>query len=166
MNRKKGFTLIELLITIAILSVLSGIIMFSVTQYINRSRDAAIQGTLSSLIPAGEVFYDHNSGNGYNNLNVSGSDFCGSSIFANANNSVSLQLDNSCQYNGKPVICCKATANAWAACAYEFADKTKAFCVDSTGIKREICTSGCSGSITSCPPATTYCISPNNNRTF
>jgi len=163
---RKGFTLIELIVVIAIMAILSAIIMFGVTQYINRSRDAAIQGTLSSLVPAGEVFYDHNSGNGYNNPNVPGSDFCGSSIFANANSSIALRIDNSCQYNGKPVICCKATANAWASCAYEFADKIRAFCVDSTGIKREICASACSGSITVCPPATTFCINPNNNRTF
>ncbi len=136
---QKGFTLVELLVTIAIITVLSAIILFSIGQYINKSKDASISGNLSALIPAGEVYYDHNNGNGYgvgdeNNPNS----FCGSSVVANSFSQISS------------VKHCKATKNAWAACAQEFVNSNRAFCVDSRGYKREINNSDCDGTKTIC----------------
>lgn len=148
---QKGFTLVELLVTIAIISVLSAIILFSIGQYINKSKDASIQGNLSSLVPAGEVYYDHNGANGYgtganNNGVVSGNSFCGSSVVENAFNQIT-----SVKY-------CNATKNAWAACAQEFINDEKAFCVDSRGYKREICNiTSCTASITICEDDLTGC---------
>ncbi len=141
---QKGFTLIELLVTIAIIAILSAIILFSIIQYINKSKDAAISGNLSILVPAGEVYYDHNGVDGYgqgSNINgdISGNSFCGSSVTAN-----SFSQITSTRY-------CNATTNAWAACAQEFTDESKAFCVDSRGIKKEILFSDCSSAITICP---------------
>ena len=127
---QKGFTLVELLVTIAIIAVLSAIILFSIGQYINKSKDASIQGNLSSLVPAGEVYYDRNGANGYSDANE-GEGFCGSSVVEN-----SFSQITSVKY-------CKASRNAWAACAQEFINNNRAFCVDSRGYKREICNSDC-----------------------
>ena len=59
-NFDKGFTLIELIVVIAIIGLLSMVVMFSVVQYVNRSRDANIIGNLAILVSAGEVFYNSN----------------------------------------------------------------------------------------------------------
>ena len=48
MNKSKGFTIIELIVVIAIIAVLATIVLVNVTQYINRGKDAAIKGNLSS----------------------------------------------------------------------------------------------------------------------
>lgn len=140
MQKFNGFTLIELLVTIAIIAILSAIVLFSIVQYINKSKDASIAGNLSVLIPAGEVYYDHNGVNGYGAGDESSSNsFCGSSVVKNSFDQIA-----STKY-------CMASANIWAACAQEFVNNERAFCVDSKGIKREICNVSCSNSITSCP---------------
>lgn len=134
---QRGFTLIELLVTIAIVAILSAIILFSIVQYINRSKDAAIAGNLSVLIPAGEVWYDHNNNNGYTG-------FCGSDVVENSFSQIASEKH------------CAPSTNAWAACAQEFVSIDKAFCVDSRGIKKEVDASVCQAigqqGVTSCSP--------------
>jgi len=131
MKQSKGFTLIELLVVVAIISILSSIILFSVTQYINRGKDASVAGNLAVLVPSGEVYYDNN--------DSSYDGFCLSSV-----------VQNSLSQIPSPNKRCSASSNAWAACGQLFRDKTKAFCVDSRGIKREINNSSCL-EITVCP---------------
>ena len=48
MQKSKGFTIIELLVVIAIIAVLAAIVLVNVTQYINKGKDAAIKGNLTS----------------------------------------------------------------------------------------------------------------------
>lgn len=116
----KGFTLIELLVVISIISILSAVVLFGVTDYINKGKDAAVQGNLVVLVTAGEVWYDSN--------NNSYAGFCNSKVVENARTSV------------PSTVCCNESSNAWAAWAQEFTNKSKAFCIDSTGIKKEITT--------------------------
>ena len=132
-----GFTLIELMVVIAIITVLSGIILFSVTQYINKGKDSNLAGNLVVLIPAGEVFYNGNN-NSYQN-------FCTSDV---VNNAFSQMPGGTIYY------CVEDTINsfqAWAACAREFTDNAKAYCVDSRGVKRSINNNLCNSNITQCP---------------
>ena len=56
--KNKGFTLIELIIVIVIIAILSAVILFSITQYINKGKDSNISANLAVLIPAGEVYYN------------------------------------------------------------------------------------------------------------
>ncbi len=130
--KEKGFTLIELLVVISIISILSAVVLFGVTEYINRGKDAAVQGNLVVLVTAGEVWYDSN--------NSSYLGFCGAMAVENAESSIP-----------STVLCCKDSENAWAAWAQEFTNSSKVFCVDSTGIKKEITadTNSCA-SFTSC----------------
>jgi prepilin-type N-terminal cleavage/methylation domain-containing protein len=174
-NNLSGFTLIELVVTVGIVGILSTIILFSVTGYINRGKDSNIQGNLAILVPAGETYY-----NAYGNKYADGSNsFCDpavSSVFKNTISQMPRQSEGVLCYGGisdesntwtatsNPAgVCCYVSAdgNSWVACAKEFSTATGAFCVDSRGVKEEIDSSKCneanlthvSGSITSmqCP---------------
>jgi prepilin-type N-terminal cleavage/methylation domain-containing protein len=135
MEKSEGFTLIELLVVVAIIAVLSAIVLFSVTQYINKARDASITGSLATLVTAGEVWYDNNSS--------SYEGFClNASAAKNATDAIS---------KAGSTLYCKDSENAWAACAQMFQDSSKAYCVDNTGTKKEINNSICDGTITICP---------------
>jgi prepilin-type N-terminal cleavage/methylation domain-containing protein len=158
-----GFTLIELVVVISIITTLSLLILFSVTLYINKGKDASISGNLAILITAGEVFYNGNS-NSYQG-------FCdpttpnGNSVIRNTINQMPDQTSTAPCYgtlstttNTKGVCCNVADQSqnyqSWAACAREFTNPSNAFCVDSRGVKEEMCATFCNNSITKCPDVT------------
>ncbi|MDP3882580.1 MAG: prepilin-type N-terminal cleavage/methylation domain-containing protein [Candidatus Staskawiczbacteria bacterium] len=60
MNKNKGFTIIELIVVIAIIAVLAAIVLVNVTQYIAKSRDAAIKGNLATIATNAAVWFDAN----------------------------------------------------------------------------------------------------------
>ena len=150
--KNQGFTLIELVVVIAIIASLSGIILFSVTQYISKGKDSNISGNLAVLIPAGEVFYN---GNGYS-YNDGLASFCDldtgrvldSVLSQMPGNVLGPCYDSS---TNKAGVCCKADPQAWAACAKKFTDPNTAFCVDSRGMKKDIPINFCNNSIFECP---------------
>ena len=127
----KGFTLIELVIVIAIITVLSGIVLFSVTQYINKGKDSNISGNLAVLVPVGEVFYTGN-GNSY-------AGFCSSTVTTNSE----VQMPQNpypsgdCTGNLAGVCCYVATNNN------AFTSSSNAYCVDSRGMKEVMTNSLC-----------------------
>ena len=141
-NYRSGFTLIELIVVIALIAILSGIILFSITQYISKGKDSNVAGSLAVLVPAGEVFYNGN--------NSSYSGFCDpeqNSVLKNSIFQMPAQSPDAPCYNsvigssGNPVgLCCSVSPdnNSWVACAREFADPTSVFCVDSRGIKKSV----------------------------
>lgn len=148
----KGFTLIELLVVIFIMALLSSIILFSVTQYLNKGKDSNIAGNLAILVPAGEVFYNGNGGDGYKH-------FCDpdiNSVLKNALEQMPENPNGSC-YNAlaNPAgVCChvNGAGDKWSACAREFSGAgEKAFCVDSRGIKKRIESGSCSNTRDQCP---------------
>lgn len=57
-NKKRGFTLIELLITIAIIAILSGIVMTSMTSARSKSRDAKRISDLAQLQLALDQYFN------------------------------------------------------------------------------------------------------------
>jgi len=153
LSHVEGFTLIELIVTLAIISVLSGIILFATTQYINKGKDSNIAGNLAILIPAGEIFYNNNS--------YSYAGFCdptqpNGSVFKNAISQMPIRTSGSCWSDPATAttnpygVCCNATSQAWAACAQKFTGGN-AWCVDSRGVKKEITNKACSSVLTKCP---------------
>lgn len=148
----RGFTFIELVVVIAIIGVLSSIIMFSASQYINRGKDSNVAGNLAVLIPAGEAFY--NIANTYIG-------FCdaGSQALMNAWQQIPKPgVLSVCSLDASHAgLCCKVASDgtSWAACAQQFTETTKAYCVDSRGIKRQITVDACnaitSATIVACP---------------
>ncbi len=103
----------------------------------NKGKDASIKGNLVILVPAGEIYYGAN--------NDSYANFCASSTAVNALSQIPSSQNKKCNVDS-------LTNNAWAACGQEFVDNTKAYCVDSRGIKKEINNTACVSNITFCPP--------------
>ena len=54
---QRGFTLIELLVVIAIIGILSSVVLASLSTARNKGKDAAIQGQMTSLRNAAEMYY-------------------------------------------------------------------------------------------------------------
>jgi prepilin-type N-terminal cleavage/methylation domain-containing protein len=170
LSLSKGFTLIELVVVIAIIAVLSGIVLFSVTQYINNGKDSNITANLSILIPAGETFYNienGQNGDGYNYF----CDIDKNSVIKNALAQLPDQIsgtpcyDDTMPYSGNisvgnpKGVCCNVAGlgqnyQSWAACAKEFSKTNTFYCVDSRGVKEEM-TCACTSSLTQCPDLST-----------
>lgn len=60
MQSKKGFTIIEILVVIIIIGVLASIVVFSVINYIIKSRDATRKSDLRQLETALSVYFSEN----------------------------------------------------------------------------------------------------------
>ncbi len=137
LSREEGFTLIEMIVVIAIVAVLSSVVLYSSTQYIAKGKDSTVKGQLSVLITAGEVYY---------NSNGSYADFCDPTANDKVKNVFSQipipQTWETC--SAKPCCIVKADGTAWYACSPEFAADTKAFCVDSRGVAKDVALSDCS----------------------
>jgi len=121
-----GFTIIELIVVIAIIAVLAAIVLVNVTQYINKGKDAAIQGDLASVMTNAAVFYDTTS-------TYTGN--CASTIAAAALTAAKTAYGNSTGDTAD----CNETATAWAACS-QLKNTDAYFCVDSTGTKKSTIT--------------------------
>ncbi len=61
-NNKKGFTLIELMIVVAIIGILAAIAIPKFADLINKSKEGATKGGLSSARSAIQVYYGDNEG--------------------------------------------------------------------------------------------------------
>ncbi len=143
--KNRGFTLIELIVTIAIIAVLSGMVMFTVTQYVSKGQDSNIAANLAMLIPAGETYY--------NAFEDSYEDFCSPSNNSVINNAIAQMPANPSGYcynedadsaswgtapnNGNPAgLCCNDdTENGeyWVAWIRQFQDPSQVYCVDNRG---------------------------------
>jgi prepilin-type N-terminal cleavage/methylation domain-containing protein len=150
MQKQKGFTIIELLVVVAIIAVLTGIVLVNVTSYINKGKDAAMKGNLSTMLTNGAVFYSNN-GN-YTNFTTSttspktvAADCAGNSGF----NGPCLALLNA-GYTSITFTCagtsCTSAATGWCAMVTQKAS-TNTYCVDSTGNKLDKASGTCAAGV-------------------
>ena len=141
MNTSRGFTIIELLIVVAIIAVLTGIVLVSVVAYINKGKDAAIQGNLNTIVTNGAEYFDRTS---------SFSGFCADQYFIGPQDAITIA--------GGIAICNTNTDDpidtAFCACSTMKVIPGDTFCVDSSGYKKETGTD-CA---TRCPAATAACV--------
>ncbi len=138
MQKLKGFTIIELLVVVAIIAVLTGIVLVNVTQYINKGKNAAIKGNMSSLLINAAIYYDTDPVNKgtYTAFDTNTATGCG------AGSPIALAITAA----GGALTCRVSTnapaGSAWCGCSTEL-PVTTVFCVDSTGKKIEKLASDC-----------------------
>ena len=135
MNKQKGFTIIELIVVIAIIAVLAGIVLVNVTSYINKGKNAAIEGNMATLLTNAAAYFDQNSGS-------FGSTFVATTATGpGSGGTIETAVRNA---NGKtqPAITPygDSASQAWCASAATLAQSNPTvaagnWCVDSTGYK-------------------------------
>ncbi len=135
MKSSKGFTLIELLVVIAIIGILSSIVLVALGGARNKAKDARIMADLSQVRSLAEVLYDAD----YDALIVTQADM------ANLVSDVTAQGQTLSLQNGSSSYC-----------AYAGLNEGGYYCVDSTGIAKQVATdpSGvgyCDGTTYVCP---------------
>jgi len=139
---KKGFSLIELLITVAIIVVLASIIIFYFFSTQDKAKDSLIKQTMGDPLTklAIEYYIDNPSG--------------GYAAFCNETATKDI-LDKIESPDPKHPYCSDNNTN-WAACAQLYyagsaSGTAKAWCIDSTGIRKEIDDAQCKNGIKFCP---------------
>lgn len=143
MNKQKGFTLIELLVVIAIIGILAAIVFVNVGSARNKAKDAAVKGNLSEMMLAVETAIDAGTITDYSGACTAGSV---------AYEAAKTQRKTSGTFD------CDGTATApagWRACVQLSNPTAPAtngwWCVDSTGMKKEVSTTCAGTSDTTCP---------------
>ncbi len=128
----KWFTVIIIvLVAVAIIAVLSSIVLVNVTSYINKGKDAAIKGNLSTIMTNGAVYYDAN--------NKDYTDFCTSDSVP--------ALENAITSAGGTLV---KNCNTNHFCACSNLKDGNTYCVDDTGYSKETstdCSLRCSSSV-------------------
>ena len=135
---QKGFTLIELLVVIAIIGILSSVVLASLSTARNKGKDAAIQSQLGSMRAQAELY----TGTGTAFPILTCSTLAGT-IFETANNGLGNLLSGSAMTLANAR--CVSTAglvNNGAVWAVASQMTTGVWCVDSTGISRNLDASG------------------------
>jgi prepilin-type N-terminal cleavage/methylation domain-containing protein len=138
MNKQKGFTIIELIVVIAIIAILASIVLVNVTQYINKSRDAAAKGNMATMMTNAAAYLDANPSSTYTN-------FVGNTLYTNPRAAITVNYTASgTDYQES------SSSSAFCFCIKEKAPATTTYyCVDSTGKKSEQTTTACSSECTS-----------------
>lgn len=146
MDKSRGFTIIELLSVIAVVTVLAGIVFLNVTKFMNKSKDAALKQDLNSLTVKGPIFFESHGNYG---------SFCNAEADKIINNiKIPSGMVVGCDTKENTwKACCHHEDTGWCACArlYLPVDGSKAWCIDSLGVKKEINTSKCKNGMASCP---------------
>lgn len=142
---EKGFTIIELIVVIAIIAVLAGIVLVSVSVYTTKSKDAALKASLGSFPNMVASYLETHSGTtnnvcnpnaGFNtdfqrivdqtnSLGVAGSLVCKDTFGAYASNGY---------YSGGMITC--GVPGQWLIVATIPSDNSQYWCIDSTGTKK------------------------------
>ncbi len=139
-NSKKGFTLIELLVVIAIIGVLSSIVLVSLNQSRTRATDSAIKSNISGLRAAMELYYGSQTPNSYGVQAYTAN--CGGAVAGGfSDTAVQQYIDDAVAKSGQNAATaakCVSSASAYVIAVQLRSSSALGWCVDSTGVSRQI----------------------------
>jgi prepilin-type N-terminal cleavage/methylation domain-containing protein len=146
-NLKQGFTLIELLVVIAIIGILSAVVLASLNTARAKGADANIKSNLANMRSQSEIFYDDNNKN-YTGL-CSSDNAKAQMDAANLTAGIvttdvppvpaTVSNDLATAGSVNQSVCHEAVdGSAWAANVPLKTDSANSWCVDSTGISKEL----------------------------
>ena len=138
-----GFTLIELLVVISIIGILSRVVLASVSLARTKAYDAKVQGQLSHIRAAAEIYNVTNGNYGASTTaNCTGMFTDQSSGLARLSISVNYPV-------GENTITCSSNGSAYAVSDNLAATNTW-WCVDSTGVSKQTAAALAPGAV-ACP---------------
>lgn len=146
-STRRGFTLIELLVVIAIIGILSAVVLASLNTARTKGTDAAIKSNLVTIQTQAELYYDSNSntygtaGAGTANALCTAAGIAGmftDTTIKAAVTAASTAFGGTAYANSRCAIGSVNSSTSYAV-AHKLKNTTnKWWCVDSTGVSREV----------------------------